>query len=107
MRAAAGTRNPGPQGTPLASGWLNPMLASSRSSPAAAIARTSPTDSSSVTPPGAKSATVSRAVSGYRSGHTARTARSVSRMNRPRLSALPPYPSVRLLASGDQNDDAR
>ena len=41
-------------------------------------------------------------VSGYFSGQTSRTASRASQWKRARFSTLPPYWSVRLLASGEK-----
>ena len=90
MRPVVGMRNPGPHGMREMSGVTNPWLTSSRSSPPAFSRFASSIDSSTVTPPSVQSVTDSRAVSGRRSGHTARTAAKVSVRNRTRLSKLPP-----------------
>ena len=78
-----------------------------RSTPSAFRERASCTDSSISQPPGDQSEAEIRAKRGWPFGHTARTARAMSRARRQRLSKEPPYASVRVLERGERNSCTR
>ncbi len=89
-RPAIGARKAGAQGT-WAVGVEKPTLTLSRSRPRCLNLCASSMDSASVcSSRPSNSMTPKRAVSGRRSGHTSRTAASVSSRKRLRFSKLPP-----------------
>ncbi len=75
--------------------------------PCATKARAISTASSSVLPSGSQSVAEMRTVTGIRSGTARRTASNTSSGKRSRFSRLPPYASVRRLATGDRKEDSR
>ncbi|SLI27835.1 Uncharacterised protein [Mycobacteroides abscessus subsp. abscessus] len=79
----------------------------STSTPWAAKARAISTASSTVLPPSAQSVAEMRTDSGRSAGHTCLIASNTRSGNRSRLSRLPPYSSVRRLASGERNAESR
>ena len=77
------------------------------SAPWAMNARAISTASCSVLPSGTQSVAEIRTIIGLSAGQAARTASNTSSGNRSRFSSEPPYSSVRLLATGERNDDSR
>ena len=106
MRAANGTWYPAPSGI-FCCGDTPPVQTWMAAQPRAFSACANATLLSRSQPPSTQSVADRRTHTGRSAGNAARTASNTSSGKRMRFSRLPPYSSVRWLASGDRNSCSR